>query len=127
MMEKVMKTKVSEAKGRVLDYLVAQAAGMKIYRSKSGRWMTANYGEFNHRHGTPWFEPTISWEQGGPIIEREGINLRALSGALWEAEAWSAGSGQYLLDGPTPLIAAMRAYVASKLGDEVEVPDEMAS
>jgi hypothetical protein len=26
-----MKVKVSEAKGRVLDYLVAQAMGMKIY------------------------------------------------------------------------------------------------
>jgi hypothetical protein len=44
-----MKVKVSEAKGQVLDYLVAQAMGMKIYRSKSGRWMRANYGEFNHR------------------------------------------------------------------------------
>lgn len=27
--------------------------------------------------------------------------------------------------GPTPLIAAMRCFVASKLGDEVEVPDEL--
>lgn len=26
--------------------------------------------------------------------------------------------------GPTPLIAAMRCYVASKLGEEVEIPDE---
>jgi hypothetical protein len=66
-----MKVKVSEAKGRVLDYLVAQAMGMKIYRSKSGRWMRANYGEFNHRHGTPWFEPTRSWGYGGLIIELE--------------------------------------------------------
>jgi hypothetical protein len=43
--------------------------GMKIYRSKSGSWMRANYGEFNHRHGTPWFEPTRSWGYGGLIIE----------------------------------------------------------
>jgi len=28
--------------------------------------------------------------------------------------------------GPTPLIAAMRCYVASKLGDEVEIPQELA-
>ena len=27
--------------------------------------------------------------------------------------------------GPTPLIAAMRCYVASKLGDEVDVPEEL--
>jgi hypothetical protein len=45
-----MKVKVSEAKGRVLDYLVAQAMGMD-YRSKR-RWMRANYGEFNKG----WFE-----------------------------------------------------------------------
>jgi hypothetical protein len=68
-----MKVKISEAKGQVLDYLVAQAMGMKIYRSKSGRWMRANYGEFNHRHGTPWFEPTRNWGYGGLIIEREWL------------------------------------------------------
>lgn len=28
--------------------------------------------------------------------------------------------------GPTPLIAAMRCYVASKLGDEVEIPEELS-
>jgi hypothetical protein len=27
--------------------------------------------------------------------------------------------------GDTPLIAAMRCYVASKLGDEVEIPKEL--
>ena len=27
--------------------------------------------------------------------------------------------------GPTPLIAAMRCYVASKVGDEVDIPDEL--
>ena len=27
--------------------------------------------------------------------------------------------------GPTPLIAAMRCYVASKLGDEIEIPTEL--
>jgi hypothetical protein len=70
-----MKVKISEAKGQVLDYLVAQAMGMKIYRSKSGRWMRANYGEFNHRHGTPWFEPTRSWGYAGPIIEREWLDV----------------------------------------------------
>jgi hypothetical protein len=26
---------------------------------------------------------------------------------------------------PTPLIAAMRCYVASKMGDEIELPEEL--
>jgi hypothetical protein len=28
-------------------------------------------------------------------------------------------------DGPTPLIAAMRCLVASKMGDNIEIPDEL--
>jgi hypothetical protein len=32
---------------------------------------------------------------------------------------------QWICRGPTPLIAAMRCYVASKMGDEVDVPDEL--
>ena len=119
-----MKVKVSEAKGQVLDYLVAQAAGMKIYRSKSGRWMTANYGEFNHRHGTPWFEPTRSWGYAGLIIELEKIELN-LSENEWVATRIEPPAVSEAR-GPTPLIAVMRCYVISKLGDEVEVPDELA-
>jgi hypothetical protein len=123
-----MKVKVSEAKGRVLDYLVAQAMGMKIYRSKSGRWMRANYGEFNHRHGTPWFEPTRSWGYAGPIIERERISIEDCqdgAGLYWEATRIEPPAVSEAR-GPTPLIAVMRCYVISKLGDEVEVPDELA-
>jgi hypothetical protein len=72
--------------------------------------------------GSP-IEPTISWAQGGPIIEREGITVRRYTDALWDA---SIGRLDYVADGPTPLVAAMRCYVISKLGDEVEVPDELA-
>jgi hypothetical protein len=124
-----MKVKVSEAKGRVLDYLVAQAMGMKIYRSKSGRWMRANYGEFNHRHGTPWFEPTRSWGYAGPIIEREWLDSYPVAQRI-RAKICVAVQAYDSIDcvafGPTPLIAVMRCYVISKLGDEVEVPDELA-
>jgi hypothetical protein len=105
-----MKVKVSEANDQVLDYLVAQAMGMKIYRSKSGRWMRANYGEFNHRHGTPWFEPTRNWGYGGLIIELEKIALDTIR------EEWLAtrieGSAISEAIGPRPLIAVMRCYVA---------------
>ena len=116
-----MNVKVSEAKGQVLDYLVAQAMGKTIYRSKSGRWMTANYGDFNPRHGAPWFVPSTDWAQGGPIIEREQIALY-----LGGDDEWMADDGWKRATGPTPLVAAMRGYVAMKLGDEVEVPNELA-
>ena len=68
------------------------------------------------------------WEHGGPIIEREKLFVKPTINKGWRSyQRDPFGNGichsQY---GPTPLIAAMRCYVASKLGDEVEVPDEMA-
>jgi len=65
----------------------------------------------------PHFYST-DWAQGGPIIERERIEL-SFGGRLW----WSlSGNRQTPCTGETPLIAAMRCYVASVLGDEVELP-----
>ena len=68
----------------------------------------------------PTWNPSTNWAQGGPIIEREKITLE------WTGENWCA----YIRHdeeefGTTPLIAAMRCYVASKLGDEIEVPEEL--
>lgn len=67
---------------------------------------------------------STNWAQGGPIIEREEIYLNPNNGNdLWFAETTIDGPrGEY---GPTPLIAAMRCFVASKLGDEVEIPEEL--
>lgn len=70
---------------------------------------------------------TTYWAQGGPIIEREQIGFWPPAGGRTAGQVWAAN---YNLDkkkprmyGPTPLVAAMRCYVASKLGDEVDVPD----
>jgi hypothetical protein len=65
------------------------------------------------------FSPSTDWKQGGPIIEREGIAI----GKSWEG--WKAFTETSGGEGPTPLIAAMRCYVASKLGDDVEIPEEL--
>lgn len=63
------------------------------------------------------------WAHGGPIIALEEIDMK---GPSHHTDAlWTAWCGSWSLDGPTPLIAAMRAYVASKLGDEVEIPNEL--
>lgn len=71
---------------------------------------------------------STSWAWGGPIIEQERIALRfddewiaLMYGIDYDAE----GMPDEYPFGPTPLIAAMRCYVASKLGDEVEVPEEL--
>jgi hypothetical protein len=53
------------------------------------------------------------------------IKLKTSELTLWEATAYTKDAQDIVQSGPTPLTAAMRCYVASKLGDEVEVPDEL--
>lgn len=88
--------------------------------------------------GPEWggWKPSTDWAQGGPIIERERISVR-YSGGQWIAEWWADNSGMTknpgqrfthnrYMSGPTPLIAAMRCFVASKCGESVNVPEELA-
>jgi hypothetical protein len=68
---------------------------------------------------------STDWSQGGPIIEREGIDvIRDLSGWV-SLKTATIDHGHIRTRGPTPLVAAMRCYVASKLGAEVEIPNEL--
>ena len=83
---------------------------------------------YEHRLYLQDFIPSTDWAHGGPIIEREGINLVHQGDAHdWDASLWDYAEQDWHLhtEGPTSLIAAMRCYVASKLGDEVEVPEEL--
>jgi hypothetical protein len=66
----------------------------------------------------------IGWGVMGPIIEREQIKLWPYDCAPnWKADLYN-DKGQHFGEGPTPLVAAMRCFVASKLGDEVEIPEK---
>ncbi len=76
------------------------------------------------------FEPSTEWGQGGPILGDKKISLEYRLTAD-EVPDWWASLDPYSPDcsedrvgfaGPTPLIAAMRCLVASKYGDEVEIP-----
>lgn len=81
---------------------------------------------------TRYWCPSTDWAQGGPIIGRERVNiqfcqdLRDRKGLYIHASAHTnVHHGYWRGDHDHPLIAAMRCYVASKLGDEVEVPEEL--
>jgi hypothetical protein len=128
--------KTSELTGAALDWAVAKCEGT-----------LGHYVQPNEKRGTSKWEITPStrrystnWSQGGPIIEREKINLSvdyqddALSLDMipigWKANLWNnsvPGTPGFLqwAYGPTPLIAAMRCYVASKLGDNTDLPKEL--
>ena len=76
------------------------------------------------RQSTVLFSPSTDWAQGGPIIEREKIDVGTSTCGGWRAVMATEPEYTYG-NGPTPLIAAMRCYVASKMGDEIEIPEEL--
>jgi hypothetical protein len=74
------------------------------------------------------YNPSTDWAQGGPIIEREGITTSKEDGhwsAYFRDNLFEEDGSEHWSVGETPLIAAMRCYVASKLGDEIDIPEEM--
>ena len=113
-----MKVKSADLIGPALNWAVAQCEMMREdYRDR---------GLLVHRigYGQPAPPYSTDWSQGGPIIEWENIDLISPtpSDPLWQAMQWRFAHGA---KGPTPLIAGMRCFVASKLGDEVEIPEEL--
>jgi len=103
-----VKIKTSELTGAALDWAVAKCEG-KAFAELGEKFKFA-------------YSPSTIWAQGGPIIERERITIRFWEGeSVVDAYKWDTPSST----GPTPLIAAMRCYVASKLGDEIDVPEEL--
>ena len=100
--------KTSELTGLALDWAVAKCEGAVGANDR-----------------LPWYHPSTNWAQAGPIIEREAIQLTPDEyTGTWSAYMTNEGE-PYDYTGPTPLIAAMRCYVASKLGDEVAIPNEL--
>lgn len=120
-----MKTKTSELTGNALDWAVAKALGMHVWPTQGG-WFTFDsdaYSEYRNDYNDDKlqsFRPSTNWAQGGAIIEREKIEIVPVADEMWDAYK----QDQHIPNsGATPLIAAMRCYVASKLGDEVELPE----
>ena len=146
-----MKIKTADLIGPALDWAVAKCEGTPlIYAGR--KWPTDGAVTVEY---APWrvcevvdgsgpyvaslcraqYSPSTDWLQGGPIIERDGISVETwnedIPGIEWAASREitvnQCGDSDRLSSfGPTPLIAAMRCFVASKLGDEVEIPEELS-
>jgi hypothetical protein len=119
-----MKIKASELEGVALDWAVAKC---EAHPNISGLHPDGGVRIISGAR----FNPSRLWADGGPIIEREGISLKYLVTAdtphRWLAKPKPTiicpkPKGIY---GSTALIAAMRCYVASKMGDEIEILDEL--
>ena len=120
-----MKIKTSELTRAALDWAVAKCEGGYNFDATGLPWDVDASNSNDEENGAVWFKPSTDWTQGGPIIEREAIQLTPDEYTqTWSAYTTNEGN-PYECVGTTPLIAAMRCYVASKIGDEVEVPNEV--
>lgn len=102
--------KTSELTGAALDWAVCVAEYGYGADYKTNRYST-------------------DWTQGGPIIEREKICVDVGHDGVWLAciRQNYGDLGEHMCAASNPLIAAMRCYVASKLGDDVEIPTELTT
>ena len=113
------KIKTSELQGAALDWAVARAT---LEETNCSADLIDHVAMKLVLDG---YEPSTDWGQLGSHIEGFGIWLS--DDATDEPQGpWIASvQGGYMQYGPTPLIAACRAIVAAKLGDEVDVPEEL--
>jgi hypothetical protein len=126
------KIKTADLTGPALDWAVAACMGYTNlhHRKLKGYEVLTTVLAMDAPYG--WVELSDlnysnDWAHGGPIIEREIVSIdKEDGGKRWAAFMWRSDRDLQKMIGPTPLIAAMRCYVASKLGDEIEVPKELA-
>jgi hypothetical protein len=119
-----MTHQTSKLEGENLDRAVALAEGWTLDRN--GVWEAPTMilghelvpGSWPVLHTPRW---STSWDLGGQIIDRERIHLTYEPDGGPTCCAAIPGRRAAAM-GPTALIAAMRAYVASKLGEHVELP-----
>jgi hypothetical protein len=115
-----MKIDTNELIGVALDWVVAHCEKEETLISN---------GKLNTFWTEDGYHPSTDWSHGGPIIEWEWLEVvpwpnESASNMRWRATQHDTPVTTSQT-GPTPLIAAMRCYVASKLGDSVEVPDDV--
>lgn len=108
--------KTSELRGTALDWAVAKCEGLQVKSPNNGEDLILL------NKASDWWYPSESWAQGGPIIEREGVSLTYENGD-WCATMQGKPAIYFSYN---PLVSAMRCYVASKLGEEVEIPSELS-
>ena len=111
--------KTAELTGWSLDWAVAKAQDLPEAADRKYFALIPRY--------------SYAWSQGGPLIDREFIStVYDNDYGIWlaaknvPAQSMFGFGGDFYQEGPTRLIAAMRAYVVSKLGEEVDVPEELS-
>ena len=130
-----MKVKTKDLEDVLLDWAVAKCQNIKVsvrFCKKENEpykyvwFQTQEYSPSTNDLVWVIYSPSKNWDQAGPIIDREDIHWGfGTKDGNKVVIASKFGHHVKPLLGPTPLIAAMRCFVESRLGDEVEIPEEL--
>ena len=124
-----MRVKISALSGTALDWVVAKCEGQALLDPHDNEWEYC-WNLLGDNSGNYYF-PSVDWAQGGPLIQREKMTLfydedgQTYSAYVSLFRQRGMSNRTRWRSGPTPLIAAMRAFCCSLLGEEVEIPDEL--
>ena len=116
-----MKIKTSELSGAALDWAVAKAedeVGIDFCLKDDG----SVFNVWTEECGS--YRPSEDWEIAGPLIAGHAIGFVGHDSDNWKAFS-SPEDVTYQGVGPTHLVAACRLIVSAKLGNEIEVPEEL--
>ena len=117
-----MKKNLNELGENALNYLSAT-----LFHPSKSIYAYGKVSEKTHQiyqSKREYWCPCENWLQAGLIISQEKICLAIDSddgGQEWQARPAWYGVTRF---GPTPLIAVVRCYIASKLGDVIDIPEE---
>jgi hypothetical protein len=106
--------------GPLLDLAVAKAVGLAAVIHKVDNAIAPFFeccvlsesGRLEYQ-----YTPSRNWCQGGPLLEEHRISLTERGNCRWAADVWAG----WVTEANAPLLAAMRALVARKLGDTVRM------
>jgi hypothetical protein len=122
-----MKLKTETLTGKALDWAVAKIQG-ELPLDNTPLGLKEPPGQFSEEN---IYSPSTNWAIAGPIIEAEKLTLGYFGapGAKAPCSSRFDDDGKHLNMefGSTVLQAAMRCFVASRLGPVVDVPEEMLS
>lgn len=125
-----MKVNVTSLIGPALDWAVAKCGGTPGLHIIQKPGKTCVYGVLKMPSGEmiDWpVQPSTDWSQGGPILDLEEITIDYRDNET-QARKWSNEKNTFITANAGKrqgLIAAMRCYCCAKLGEEIEIPDEL--
>jgi len=135
-MSEFVEVKTSDLVGAALNWAVAKAEGWQVEVTPIGYKSGPSTGHRRKATGYRlWMasdvqpnecSPSTDWSQGGPLIDKFILELKFYQHELPET-SWRGNAENSWSEGPTPLIAACRAIVASVFGETVSVPKELLS